>query len=135
MGSDYFRDVRMGHPSITVSVLSRDTCSEALAMLLCLGRAPSGFDFPFLGAFDFGVAVALDVAFVLCSFDQGSLLESCGGTLVPPTIYPITLLPTMIRCSNSPTCSGRQGAQSGQRCLYWPTRVPLGLPCMRTSCA
>jgi hypothetical protein len=56
-------------------------------MLLSLSRAPSGFDFPLVGAFDFVVAVA--VAVVLCSFDQGSLLESRGGKLVPPTIYPI----------------------------------------------
>ena len=48
-------------------------------MLLSLGCAPSGFDFPFVGAFDFGVAVVLDVAVVLCSFDQGSLLESRGN--------------------------------------------------------
>jgi hypothetical protein len=31
-------------------------------MLLSSGRAPSGFDFPFLGGFDFGVAVAVDLA-------------------------------------------------------------------------
>ena len=50
-----------------------------------------------------------------CSFDQGSLLESRGGNLVPPTIYSVTLVPTMIRCSDFPTFSGRQGAQSAQR--------------------
>jgi hypothetical protein len=33
-------------------------------MLLSSGLAPSGFDFPLVGAFDFGVAV---VAVVLCS--------------------------------------------------------------------
>jgi hypothetical protein len=57
---------------ITLSALSRDTSSEALAMLLSLGRAPSGFDFPLVGGFGFGVAVAVDLAFVLCSCDQGS---------------------------------------------------------------
>jgi hypothetical protein len=50
-----------------VSALSRDTSSGALAMLPSSGRAPSGFDFPLVGAFDFAVAVAV------CSFDQGSL--------------------------------------------------------------
>jgi hypothetical protein len=38
-------------------------------MLPSSGRAPSGFDFPLVGAFDFAVAVAV----ALCSFDQGSL--------------------------------------------------------------
>jgi hypothetical protein len=27
---------------------------------------------------------------LLCSCDQGPLSESCGGSLVPPTIYPVT---------------------------------------------
>jgi len=48
----------MGHPSITVSALSRDTYS---------GEGFLDFDFPFVGGFDFGVA------FDFCSFDQGSL--------------------------------------------------------------
>jgi hypothetical protein len=47
-------------------------------------QVASGFDFPFVEGF--GVAVAV----VFCSFDQGSLLESRGGYLVPPTIYSIT---------------------------------------------
>jgi hypothetical protein len=27
---------------------------------------------------------------LLCSCDHGPLSESCGGRLVPPTIYPVT---------------------------------------------
>jgi hypothetical protein len=40
--------------------------------------------FPFVEGF----GVALGVAF--CSCDHGPLSESCGGSLVPPTIYPVT---------------------------------------------
>ena len=65
------------HPSITVSALSRDTSTA--------GRI---FLFPFVEGFGFGVA--LGVAFAFCSCDQGPLSESCGGSLVPPTIYPVT---------------------------------------------
>jgi hypothetical protein len=104
-------------------------------MLLSLSRAPSGFDFPLVEGFGVAVAVGFDVAVVFCSFDQGSLLESRGGKLVPPTIYPITLLPTMIRCSNSPTFLGEARRSIRPTMSYWPTTVPLGLPCMRTSCA
>ena len=60
--------------------------------------------FPFVEGLGFAVALAL--ALVFCSCDQGPLLESRGGKLVPPTIYPVTILPIMIRCSNSPTLSG-----------------------------
>jgi hypothetical protein len=55
-----------------------------MASRLRSSSAAPGFDFPFVEGFGFGVA------FVFCSFDQGSLLESCGGKLVPPTIYPVT---------------------------------------------
>jgi hypothetical protein len=44
----------------------------------------------FLFVEGFGFGVALGVAFALCSCDQGPLSESCGGSLVPPTIYPVT---------------------------------------------
>jgi hypothetical protein len=55
-----------------------------VARLLHSSSIAPGFDFPFVEGFVFGVA------FVFCSFDQGSLLESRGGKLVPPTIYPVT---------------------------------------------
>src|SRR5260370_28032679 len=71
-----------GAPSITLSALSRDTSSDRVARRLRSGRAASGFDFPFVEGFG--------VAFAFCSFDQVSLSESCGGKLVPPTIYPVT---------------------------------------------
>ncbi len=45
--------------------------------------------------------------------DQGSPLESCGGTPVPPLIYAV--LTTMIPRSNSPPRAGRPGAQSISR--------------------
>jgi hypothetical protein len=45
-----------------------------------LGR---DFDFPFVESFDFGIASLLLT-------HQGSLSESRGGRLVPPTIYPVT---------------------------------------------
>ena len=62
--------------------------------------------FPFVEGLGFAVALALALALVFCSCDQGPLLESRGVKLVPPTIYPVTILPIMIRCSNSPTLSG-----------------------------
>jgi hypothetical protein len=45
-----------------VSALSRDTSREALAMLLPSSHVLSGFDFPFVEDFIFGVAVVFDVA-------------------------------------------------------------------------
>jgi hypothetical protein len=77
-----------GAPSITVSALSRDTLSDRVARLLRSSRVVSGFDLPFVEGFGFGVA--LGVAFAFCSCDQGPLSESCDGSLVPPTIYPVT---------------------------------------------
>jgi hypothetical protein len=52
--------------------------------------------------------------------------------LVPPTIYSVTILPTMIRCSDAAITRGSKAPnqQIGEGLL---TRVPLGLPCMRTS--
>jgi hypothetical protein len=52
---------------------------------------------------------------VFCSSDQSSLFRITRWNLVPPTIYPVTRLPTMIRCFRLPDCSGRQDAQSAQR--------------------
>src|SRR5712692_8842179 len=95
-------EARCGPPSITVSALSRDTSSGRVVNPLPSRHLASGFAFPLVEGFG--------VAFVFCSFDQGPLLESRGGKLVPPTIYPVPLLPIMIRCSNSPTFSGRQGS-------------------------
>jgi hypothetical protein len=45
-----------GAPSITVSALSRDTSSEPVTILLPWSRPASGFDFPFVEGFGFGVA-------------------------------------------------------------------------------
>src|ERR1700747_2431679 len=75
-----FRKVREkdGAPSITVSALSRDTSSAPVAILLPASVLVSGFAFPLVEGFG--------VAFVFGSFDQGSLLESCSGKLVPPSI-------------------------------------------------
>src|SRR6185437_14161772 len=39
-------------------------------------------------------------------FDQGSHRESSGGLLVPPTIYSVTVRPTMIRFSDAPASRG-----------------------------
>ena len=43
-------------PCITVSALSRDTSSEPVTILLPWSRPASGFDFPFVEGFAFGVA-------------------------------------------------------------------------------
>jgi hypothetical protein len=74
------------------------------------------FDFPFVEGFDL-------VLPLLVLTDQGSLSESRGGRLVPPAIYPVTSLPTMIRCSDSPTVRGgkaglRPGAPGSRRPLF-----------------
>ncbi len=58
------------------------------------------FDFPFVGGFGFGVA------FVFAHSTKARFQESCGGRLVPPTIYPVSRLLIMIRCSDSPTSQG-----------------------------
>jgi hypothetical protein len=50
------RPWKAGPPSITVSALSRDTSSEPVAILLLWSRPASGFDFPFVEGFGFGVA-------------------------------------------------------------------------------
>src|SRR5437764_11847911 len=90
---------RSGPPSITVSALSRDTSSSEGIL---------GFDFPFVEGFDFGVA------FDLCSFDQGPLSESRGGTWFhQPSIR--SLDSDHDSLFRLPNCSGRQGAQSAQR--------------------
>jgi hypothetical protein len=67
-------------------------------------------------------AFVLAVAFVSRSCHQGPLSESCGGNLVPPTIYSIPLCQTIdLTLSDHdslfelPDSSGRQGAQSAQR--------------------
>jgi len=92
-------DYVWGHPSITVSALSRDTSSSEGIL---------GFDFPFVEGFDFGVA------FDLCSFDQGPLSESRGGTWFhQPSIR--SLDSDHDSLFRLPNCSGRQGAQSAQR--------------------
>src|ERR1700690_179765 len=75
--SHFSKGAKGGAPSITVSALSRDTSTDRRFFL-----------FPLVEGFGFGVA--LGVAFALCSCDQGPLSESCGGSLVPPTIYPVT---------------------------------------------
>jgi len=80
-----------GPPSITVSALSRDTCSRGGFV---------GFAFPFVEGFDFGVA------FDVCSFGQGSRLRILQWNSVPLTIYPVSPLPIMIRCADSPTPRG-----------------------------
>src|SRR5271157_2012029 len=94
-------------------------------------QRPQGFDFPFVEGFDFGVAFA----FAFCSCHQGPLTESCGGTTGSTNHLFDRLLPTMIRCSDSPTFLGEARCPIRPTMSYWPTRVPLGLPCMRTSCA
>ena len=61
----------VGHPSITASALSRDTC-------------PSDRRLRFMRSV---FLFTYQESFVLP--DQGSHRESCGGTLVPPAIYSI----------------------------------------------
>jgi hypothetical protein len=55
-------------------------CVGVVKRHVFLGR---DFDFPFVESFDFGIASLLLT-------HQGSLSESRGGRLVPPTIYPVT---------------------------------------------
>ena len=103
---EFKKRARMGHPSITVSALSRDTWTGRKVLT-----------FPFVEGF--GVAFAFAHA-------TKARLRILRWNFGSPTIYPVTPLPTMIRCSDSPTCSGRQGAQSGQRCLTGPPGCPSG---------
>jgi hypothetical protein len=62
--------------------------------------------------------------------DQGSLRESGGGTLVPPTIY--SVFSTMIRSSDAAIARGSKAPNQANDELAF-IRVPPGLPCMRTS--
>ena len=97
----YFsRRGRCGPPSITVSALSRDTCSV---------RRDLGFDLPFAEDFVFGVAFCLLIA-------QGPLSESRGGHFFGSTSH---LFGHRTSDHDSlfrlPDPSGRQGAPSAQR--------------------
>src|SRR5258708_33738005 len=104
-----------GPPSITVSALSRATNPVAEGRLI--PAAIRGFDFPFVEL--------LVLRLLLLIRTQGSLLESRGGNFGSTNHLSGHRFPTMIRCSDSPTNSGRQGAQSAQRCVTpspgWPT--------------
>ena len=115
-----------GAPSITVSALSRDTSSEPVTILLPWSPT-AGFAFPFVEGFG--------VAFVFCSFrprpafriarwKTGSTNHLSGHfTSDHDSLFELPDFLGEARRPIRPTMS------------YWPTRVPLGLPCMRTSCA
>jgi hypothetical protein len=89
----------MGHPSITVSALSRDTYSREGFL---------GFAFPFVE--DFFLVLPL---FLL--IDQGPLLRISQWNGVPLTIYSVSRLAIRIRCSDSLTTQGGKVLQSAQR--------------------
>src|SRR5208283_2248710 len=74
--------------------------------------------FPFVEDFAFVLAVA----FVSRSCHQGSLTESCGGSLVPPTIYPVLHCQTMIRYSNF-RLFGKARRPISPTMTYFVTRV------------
>ena len=80
-----------GAPSITVSALSRDTCT---------GEGFFRFCFSLRRGFRFGVASDF------CSFDQGSLRESSSGTWFHSPSIRSLLLQIMIRYPDSPTARG-----------------------------
>ena len=105
-----------GPPSITVSALSRDTSSS------------EGFDFPFVEGFVFALAV-------FSAHRPRPALRITQWKLVPLTIYPVSELLTMIRCSDSPTVLREARRPISPTMNYFFTRVAHGLPCMRTSCA
>src|SRR6266849_1260027 len=107
-----------GAPSITVSALSRDTYSVRGGPLI--PATTRGFDFPFVEL------LVLRLRLLFAHSTQGSLSESRGGSFGSTNHLSDHGLPTMIRCSDSPTVSGRQGAQSGQRCLTGPPGCPSG---------
>src|SRR5713226_1900111 len=113
-----FQKARPGAPSITVSALSRDTYSVRGGPLI--PATTRGFDFPFLEL------LVLRLRLLFAHSTQGSLSESRGGSFGSTNHLSDHGLPTMIRCSDSPTVSGRQGAQSGQRCLTGPPGCPSG---------
>jgi hypothetical protein len=73
-----------------------------------------GRDLDFVSRFVGGFDLVLPL---LVLTHQGSLSEFRGGRLVPPTIYPVTSLPTMIRCSDSRRFGqARRRSREGQRC-------------------
>jgi hypothetical protein len=82
--------VREGWGTHCVAVLSEGwaTLYNRVGVVKRHFDLPKVFLFPLVEGFGFGVA--LGVAFAFCSCDQGPLSESCGGRLVPPTIYPVT---------------------------------------------
>lgn len=86
---------RPGPPSITVSALSRDT------------PAVEGFLF-----FPSWEVFAFVVAFAFRSSTKARFQNLAVDHSVPPAIYSVTELPTMIRCSDSPTARGGKALQS-----------------------
>jgi hypothetical protein len=108
-----------GPPSITLSALSRDTWTR------------EGFDLLFVEGLPLPLLLPLLFAHATKARFQNPAVER----VVPPTIYPVTVLPTMIRCSDSPTFFREARRPISPTMTYCFTRVAHGLPCMRTSCA
>src|SRR5271157_4879335 len=111
-----------GPPSITVSALSRDTCTG------------EGFDFPFVEGFGFAVAlgVAFAVALLMRPRPAFRILRWKFGSTNHLSGHSISDHDSLFRLPDS---FGEARRPIRPTMSYWPTRVPLGQPCMRTSCA
>jgi hypothetical protein len=116
-----------GAPSITVSALSRDTSSAPVAIPRLASVLASGFAFPLVEGFG--------VAFVFCSFDQGSLFRIVQWKTGSTNHLSGHLTSDHDSLFELPDFLGEARRPIRPTMSYWPTRVPLGLPCMRTSCA
>jgi len=69
-----------------------------------------------------------------CISTKARFVNRAMETLVPPTIYSVTALPTMIRFSEAAIARGSKAPNQPSDGAA-STRVGPGLPCLRTSCA
>jgi hypothetical protein len=118
-----------GAPSITVSALSRDTSSAPVAIPRLASVLASGFAFPLVEGFGFGVAFVFllirpRLAFRIVRWKTGSTNHLSGHlTSDHDSWFELADFLGEARRPISPTMN------------YSFTRVAHGLPCMRTSCA
>lgn len=73
-----------------------------------------------------GARFSLLFSFPFLHLDQGSLLVNPAVDLVPPTIYSVTAVPTMIRCSDTAIARGSKAPRRELACPAQsnPSREP-----------
>jgi len=101
-------------PSMKASALSRDTSSRTTARVV--------------------FSLAERIFSLSCISTKARFVNRAMETLVPPTIYSVTALPTMIRSSDPAIARGSKAPNQPSDGVA-STRVAPGRPCLRTSCA